>query len=103
MPRPLSRIAPDWWDYTTLAPELIQEAARLSVEELTRLSRPGFQVVLYAVTALFAAIKGVETALAHLQSSGTPAGAPPAATYAELCEIVDLGFHQGLDERFGRG
>ncbi len=63
----------------------------------------GFQVVLYAVTALFAAIKGVETALAHLKASGTPADAPPAVTYADLCQIVDLHYHQGLDEQFGRG
>ena len=47
MPRSLSRIAPDWWDYTTLDAELIQDAAALTVEDLPRLSRPGFQVVLY--------------------------------------------------------
>ena len=76
------------------------ETVKLTARDLEGM---GFQVILYAVTALFAAIKGVETALAHLQASGTPAGAPPAATYAELCEIVDLGFHQGLDERYGKG
>jgi 2-methylisocitrate lyase-like PEP mutase family enzyme len=76
------------------------ETVKLTARDLEGM---GFQVVLYAVTALFAAIKGVETALSHLQSSGTPAGAAPAATYAELCEIVDLGFHQGLDERYGKG
>lgn len=47
MPRPLSRIAPDWWDYTTLSPELIHEAACLSVADMEALSRPGFRVVLY--------------------------------------------------------
>ena len=47
MPRSQSRIAPDWWDYTTLDAELIQDAAALTVEDLPRLSRPGFQVVLY--------------------------------------------------------
>ena len=30
MPRPLSSVAPDWWDYTTLDPELISDAARLA-------------------------------------------------------------------------
>lgn len=47
MPRPLSRIAPEWWDYTTLEPELIRDAASLSESDLAGLSRPGFQVVFY--------------------------------------------------------
>ena len=47
MSRPLSRIAPDWWDYTTLDSELIREAAALTPEDLLQLSRPGFQVVFY--------------------------------------------------------
>jgi hypothetical protein len=29
MPRPPSRVAPEWWDYTTLPAELIREAAAL--------------------------------------------------------------------------
>ena len=47
MPRRLSAIAPDWWDYTTLDPEIIDAAARLTVRDLVKLSRPGFKVVLY--------------------------------------------------------
>jgi len=47
MPRKLSAIAPDWWDYTTLDPEIIADAAKLTPEKLSRLSRPGFQVRLY--------------------------------------------------------
>ena len=47
MPRKLSAIAPDWWDYTTLDSSLIDEAARLTARDLQRLSRPGFTVVLY--------------------------------------------------------
>ncbi len=47
MPRKLSHIAPDWWDYTTLDDRLIQDAARLSERDLRQLSRPGFKVVMY--------------------------------------------------------
>src|SRR5687767_11570287 len=47
MPRKLSAIAPDWWDYTTLDQDVIEEAARLTPRELVRLSRPGFSVILY--------------------------------------------------------
>lgn len=27
MPRPMSKLAPGWWDYTTLDPDLLAEAA----------------------------------------------------------------------------
>jgi glucosamine-6-phosphate deaminase len=47
MSRKLSAIAPGWWDYTTLEPDLIEEAARLTPADLPGLSRPGFAVVFY--------------------------------------------------------
>ena len=47
MARPLSKVAPDWWDYTTLDGELIEEAARLTPRDVSRLSRSGFAVVFY--------------------------------------------------------
>ena len=75
------------------------ETVKLTARDLEGM---GFQVVLYAVTALFAAMKAVETALGHLKSAGTPADGPPTATYAELCEIVGLSLHQQMEERFGR-
>ena len=42
--RPLSRIAPGWWDYTTLDRDLLDAAAALTADDLLRLSRPGFAV-----------------------------------------------------------
>lgn len=47
MPRKLSTIAPEWWDYTTLDEALIEEAARLTPEAMAGLSRDGFKVVFY--------------------------------------------------------
>ena len=47
MPRELSKISPQWWDYTTLDDELIQDAAKLNENDLLQLSRPGFEVVFY--------------------------------------------------------
>lgn len=47
MARPISKVAPGWWDYTTLNPEILQDAARLSADDLLQLSRPGFQVHFY--------------------------------------------------------
>lgn len=75
------------------------ETVRLTASDLEGM---GFQIVLYAVTALFAAMKAVTAALDHLKGAGTPSGGPEAASYADLCSIVDLEFHQKLDERFGR-
>jgi len=42
-----SLVAPGWWDYTTLDLELLEEAARLTAEDLPGLSREGFSVQLY--------------------------------------------------------
>ena len=47
MPRKLSAIAPEWWDYTTLDDAVIRDAAALTPERLAKLSRPGFKVVFY--------------------------------------------------------
>ncbi len=47
MARRLSKLAPDWWDYTTLEQELLDDAARLTADDLAGLSREGFRVVIY--------------------------------------------------------
>ena len=47
MSRPLSTIAPDWWDYTTLEKDILQQAAKLQEKDLRQLSRAGFQVHFY--------------------------------------------------------
>lgn len=47
MPRPLSTIAPEWWDYTTLDAEILHDAAALTEKDLAQLSRPGFNVTIY--------------------------------------------------------
>ena len=44
MPRNLSYVAHDWWDYTTLDRKILDDAARLSVNDLRQLGRPGFAV-----------------------------------------------------------
>jgi glucosamine-6-phosphate deaminase len=47
MPRPFSKIAPEWWDYTTLDSEILNDAAKLTAEDLQQMSRRGFKVVMY--------------------------------------------------------
>jgi 2-methylisocitrate lyase-like PEP mutase family enzyme len=75
------------------------ETTALTAADLQQL---GFQIVFYAVTALFTAVKAVGDALAELQRNGTPRGAAHGmVSYAQYCELVDLPFHQELDERYG--
>jgi glucosamine-6-phosphate deaminase len=45
--RPLSKVAPDWWDYTTLDREILDDAARLTADDMAGLSRPGFTVTFH--------------------------------------------------------
>jgi glucosamine-6-phosphate deaminase len=47
MTRSISKVAPQWWDYTTLDQEIIDDAAKLTAAGMARLSRPGFKVVMY--------------------------------------------------------
>ncbi len=75
MPRKLSSIAPDWWDYTTLDDEIIRDAARLTPERMGKLSRPGFQVVIYDSLEEFYLAEALEYIHAWKQSTvDNPAG-----------------------------
>ena len=47
MCRNLSRVAPGWWDYTTLDREILDDAAQLTVADLQQLGREGFAVRFY--------------------------------------------------------
>jgi len=47
IPRKLSILAPGWWDFTTLDDSLLNDVAKLTPDDLLRLSRDGFKVVIY--------------------------------------------------------
>ncbi len=75
MSRKLSRIAPEWWDYTTLDAEILDEAARITVQDLERLSRPGFQVSFYDTLEEFYLAEALEYIHAWRQATeSNPAG-----------------------------
>lgn len=69
MPRKLSVIAPDWWDYTTLDDDIIRDAASLTPEKMLRLSRPGFKVVFYDTLEEFYLAEALEYIRAWQQST----------------------------------
>jgi glucosamine-6-phosphate deaminase len=75
MPRKLSHIAPDWWDYTTLDHSLINDAAKLSERDLRQLSRPGFKIVFYDTLEDFYLAEALEYINAWRQATpDNPAG-----------------------------
>ncbi|MEA3479997.1 MAG: glucosamine-6-phosphate isomerase [Bacteroidota bacterium] len=45
--RTLSKLAPGWWDYTTLDKELLDDAASLDEKAIEGLSREGFKICMY--------------------------------------------------------
>lgn len=73
--RPLSKVAPDWWDYTTLPAELIEEAARLTEKDLQRLQRDGFRIEFFDKLEDFYLAEALEYIHAWRQASeDSPAG-----------------------------
>jgi len=75
MARPLSVVAPDWWDYTTLDRELLEEAANLRPQDMLALSRPGFEVRLYDTLDSFYLAEALEYIEAWRQAAAdSPAG-----------------------------
>lgn len=73
--RPLSKISPDWWDYTTLDREILDDAARLSADDLLKLSRPGFSVKFYDTIEDFYLAEALEYIAAWRQATPEkPAG-----------------------------
>ncbi|UCF96042.1 MAG: hypothetical protein JSV89_12750 [Spirochaetaceae bacterium] len=62
-------VAPEWWDYTTLDEKILDDASRLSAEDLLQLSRPGFTVKIYDTLESFYTAEALEYVQAWQQSS----------------------------------
>jgi glucosamine-6-phosphate deaminase len=58
--RKLSKVAPGWWDYTTLDDTLLNEAARLTVKDIKQLERPGFSVRFFDTLEAFFTAEALE-------------------------------------------
>ena len=67
--RAISKVAPDWWDYTTLDREILDDAARLAAGDLRQLSRPGFTVRFYDTLEDFYLAEALEYVTAWKQAS----------------------------------
>ncbi len=58
--RPVSKVAPGWWDYTTLDREILDDAARLRPADMQGLSREGFDVRFYETAEDFFLAEALE-------------------------------------------
>lgn len=75
MPRPISKVAPGWWDYTTLDESILKDAAKLSADDLLQLSRDGFKVRIYDTLQEFYCAEALEYIDAWRQATpDNPAG-----------------------------
>jgi glucosamine-6-phosphate deaminase len=103
MPRKLSSIAPDWWDYTTLDEALVRDAAALTPQKLAKLSRPGFKVVLYDTLEDFYLAEALEYIAAWRQSTpDNPVGiCGPIGPTEQLPLVARIVNALGLDVRAG--
>src|SRR5512146_1101753 len=73
--RPVSKVAPDWWDYTTLDRAILDDAAGLTADDLLQLSRPGFTVKFYDTIEDFYLAEALEYITAWRQATlASPAG-----------------------------
>lgn len=69
MPRKLSMLAPDWWDFTTLDDELLRDVAKLTPKDLLQLSRVGFKIVFYDTLEDFYLAEALEYITSWKQAS----------------------------------
>ena len=101
MPRAISKIAPDWWDYTTLDRAILEAAAPLTAKGLQQLSRPGFQVHFYDTLEDFYLAEALEYAEAWRQSTAdNPAGiCGPIGPTEQLPLVARIVNALGLDVR----
>jgi glucosamine-6-phosphate deaminase len=115
MARAISKVAPDWWDYTTLDKGILEDAAKLSAKDVFRLSRPGFEVRFYDTLESFYLAEALEYIEAWREASEDgPAGicGPIGPTeqlplVAELVNSLDLNLRHahfwGMDEWVVKG
>lgn len=55
-----SKISPDWWDYTTLDRDILDAAAKLTLEDLPKLQRKGFKINIFDTLQEFYAAEALE-------------------------------------------
>jgi glucosamine-6-phosphate deaminase len=113
--RTTSKVAPGYWDYTTLDSKILEEAAGLSESDLLQLSRPGFTVRFYETLESFFVAEALEYVNSWRQATADrPAGicGPIGPTeqlplVAQIVNDLDIsvrnGHFWGMDEWYVDG
>lgn len=99
--RPISKVAPGWWDYTTLDREVLDDAAALSPDDVRQLSRPGFAVKFYDTVEEFYLAEALEYIGAWREATDDePAGiCGPIGPTEQLPLVARLVNELGIDLR----
>lgn len=99
MPRPISKLAEGWWDYTTLDQAILKDAAKLTPKDLEQLGRPGFTVKFYDNVQEFYSAQALEYIEAWRQSTpDNPAGiCGPIGPTEQLPIVAQMVNALGLD------
>ena len=98
-----SSISADWWDYTCLPLDLINDVSRLTPKDIAQLSRPGFRVVMYDTLEDFYLAEALEYITAWRSSTAdNPVGiCGPIGPTEQLPLVARLVNELGLDIRTG--
>ena len=73
--RALSKVAPEWWDYTTLDKSILDAAAKITINDLKKLERPGFKINIFDTLQEFYAAEALEYVKCWQQATAAnPAG-----------------------------
>ena len=96
-----SKVAPGWWDYTTLDRDILDAAARLTERDILALSRPGFTVRFYETLQEFYAAEALEYIEAWMKATPErPAGiCGPIGPTEQLPIVAQIVNAIGLDLR----
>ena len=88
--RALSKISPEWWDYTTLDRSILDDAAKITIDTLKSYERPGFKINIYDTLQEFYCAEALEYINAWKQATAdNPCGICGPIGPTEQLPIVD--------------
>ncbi|PIE34151.1 glucosamine-6-phosphate isomerase [candidate division KSB3 bacterium] len=101
--RNFSKVADGWWDYTTLDGEILNDAAKLTADDLLKLSRPGFTVEFHDTLESFYVAEALEYVSAWQQATDSnPTGiCGPIGPTEQLPLVAQIVNDLGVDVRHG--
>jgi glucosamine-6-phosphate deaminase len=101
--RNFSKVAKDWWDYTTLDDKILRDAAKLTADEVLHLSRPGFSIRVYDTLESFYVAEALEYVFAWQHATDSePAGiCGPIGPTEQLPLVAQIVNDLNIDVRNG--